>query len=365
MTNREKEILQLIKDKPMISQKELAEKLNITRSSVAVHITNLLKKGYILGKGYIVESGGEYVCVVGGANIDLQGFPNNKLIPHDSNPGKVKMSLGGVGRNIAENLVRLGLKTRLISAVGNDMYGTKILDEARSIGLDMEESLIMEGQNTSTYLSILNETGDMEVAISHMDIYDKITQDYIAAKKHVIEGSSVCVVDTNIPQEVIEYMLTNFKGVDFFLDTVSTTKCRKVKDLISYFHTVKPNKIEAEMLTGVKINNDEDLKKAAEYLIEKGVKNVFITLGEEGIFYHNGSEYGKIKSPKIKVVNATGAGDAFVAALVYSHLNDFSIEFMGKFAMTASILALSHENTINPNMSVENVNNKMKELKLC
>lgn len=365
MTNREKEILQLIRERPMISQKELAGELNITRSSVAVHITNLLKKGCLLGKGYIVANEDDYVSVVGGTNIDIQGFPNNRLISHDSNPGKVKMSLGGVGRNIAENLVRLGVETKLISAVGNDIYGSKILDEARNIGLNMEESLIMEGQSTSTYLSILNETGDMEVAISHMDIFDKITEEFIASKKHVIENSAVCVVDTNIPREVIEYMLTNFKDVDFFLDTVSTTKCQKVKDLIGYFHTVKPNKIEAEILTGIKIEKDEDLNRAADYLINKGVKNVFISLGEEGIFYCNENECGRIKSPKIKVINATGAGDSFVAALVYGRLKEFPAEYAGKFAMTASILALSHENTINPNMSVENVNNKMKELELC
>ncbi len=365
MTKREKEILQLIKEKPMISQKELAAELNITRSSVAVHITNLLKKGCILGKGYIVASEDEYVSIVGGTNIDIQGFPNNKLILHDSNPGKVKMSLGGVGRNVGENLVRLGINTRLISAVGNDIYGNKILDEARDMGLNMEESLIMDGQSTSTYLSILNETGDMEAAIAHMDIFDKITPRFIASKKQVIENSAVCVIDTNIPRDVIEYILTNFKDVDFFLDTVSTTKCQKVKDFIGYFHTIKPNKLEVEILTGIKINKDEDLKKAAEYLLNKGVKNVFITLGEDGIFYDNGSEYGKIKSPKIKVVNATGAGDAFVAALVYSYLKKFSTEYAGRFAIAASILALSHENTINPNMSIENVNNKMKELKLC
>jgi sugar/nucleoside kinase (ribokinase family) len=196
----------------------------------------------------------EYVCIVGGANIDIQGFPSSKLILHDSNPGKVKISLGGVGRNIAENLVRLGVGTRLISAVGNDIYGNRILDEARNLGLYMEETLIIEGQSTSTYLSILNEAGDMEVAI---------------------------------------------------------------------------------------------------------------TLGQQGIFYHDGIDCGRITSPKIKVVNATGAGDAFVAALVYSHIKEFSIEYAGKFAMAASILTLSHENTINPNMSIGNVNNKMKELELC
>lgn len=364
MTNREKEILRLIRDNPMISQKEMAEQLNITRSSVAVHITNLIRKGNILGKGYITAAEGEYVCVVGGTNMDIQGFPFKGLILHDSNPGKVRMSPGGVGRNIAENLVRLGVETRLISAVGNDIQGGRIMDEARRIGLNVEDSFVMEGQRTSTYLSVLDESGDMEAAIADMDIFDKITPELIASKKHIIESSSVCVVDTNIPRESIEYLLTNIRDTVFFLDTVSTVKCRKVADLIGRFDTVKPNVLEAEVLTGMKIEDDDDLLRSAEFLLKKGVKNVFITLGGEGVFYHDGNRHGRIRPPKIKVVNATGAGDAFVAALVYGRMNGFGTEHTGRFATAASALALSHENTINPNISVENINNKMEDMKL-
>lgn len=186
----------------------------------------------------------------------------------------------------------------------------------------MSDFLIMDGQSTSTYLSILNETGDMELTIAHMDIFDKITKEFIASKKYAIENSKICVIDTNIPTDVIEYMLTSYKGVDFFLDTVSTTKCKKVKDLICYFHTIKFNKLESEILTGIKIEIGDDLKRNAEYFINKGVQNVFIKLGEKGIFYDNGNVCGKIESPKVKVVNSTGAGDAFAAALVYSHLKN-------------------------------------------
>ena len=126
MTNREKELLELIKMNPTISQKELADTLKITRSSVGVHITNLIKKGYVIGKGYLLKEG-EYISIVGGANMDIIGFPSDKLIIKDSNPGQVKVVLGGVGRNIGENLVRLGVETKLISAVGSDVYGEKIL----------------------------------------------------------------------------------------------------------------------------------------------------------------------------------------------------------------------------------------------
>lgn len=364
MTNREKEILELIRKSPMISQQELADILGITRSSVAVHITNLLKKGYIAGKGYIVNEG-VYACIIGGANIDIQGFPSNSLVAHDSNPGEVKVSLGGVGRNIGENLVKLGVDTRLISVVGDDVYGNKIIEEARLLGLNMQDSLVLKGQSTSTYLSVLNEKGDMAVAISHMDIYDNLDIDFIKQKKHVIDNSRLCIIDANISEKVIEYIVTHSRDKDFFLDTVSTSKAMRVKDIIGYFHTIKPNKVEAEVLSGIVINNYEDLRRAAEFFINNGVKRVFITLGENGVFYYDGKRANNIKVPKIKVINATGAGDAFVAGLAFSHLNDFDIDHTARFAMASSILALSHEDTINPNMSLENVNKKIKEIVLC
>lgn len=364
MTNREKEILELIRKNPMISQQELADILGITRSSVAVHITNLLKKGYIAGKGYIINDE-TYACILGGANIDTQGFPNDKFIFSDSNPGKVKVSLGGVGRNIGENLVKLGVDTRLISAVGDDFYGNKILEDARLVGLNMVDSFIFKGQSSSTYLCILNEKGDMVAAISHMDIYDNITIDLIEQKKYIIDNSKLCVIDTNIPEKVIEYVVTHNKNTAFFLDTVSTTKAKRVKDIIGYFHTIKPNKLEAEILSGMEINDNDDIKKAGEFFINKGVKNVFITLGKDGVFYCDSKNTKLLKTPQVKVVNATGAGDAFVAGLAYSYLNNYDLDYTACFSSAASILALSHENTINPSMSLEKINNKMKEIGLC
>ncbi|NLC03982.1 MAG: winged helix-turn-helix transcriptional regulator [Tissierellia bacterium] len=363
MTNREKEILELINKNPMASQSELADILGISRSSVAVHITNLLKKGNILGKGYIL-SDSEFVTVVGGANMDIQGFTFEKIIYNDSNIGSVKLSLGGVGRNIGENLIKLGVNTKLISVIGDDIYGSKILEEANLIGLDMEHSLKLEGQPTSTYLAVLDENHEMAVAVSSMEIYDRMTIDFIKEKRHIIEGAKACVLDTNIPIEVMEHMLTTHKNTDFFLDTVSTAKAKKVKSLIGYFHTIKPNKIETETLTGIKIKNEDDLKKAAEYFLNLGVKNIFITLGEDGVFYSDGTNMKHLKTKPIKPVNVTGAGDAFSAALVYGYINELGIHETAKIAVAASIIGLSHENTINPNMSIENIYSKIKEIKL-
>ena len=363
MTNREAELLALLRKNPAISQNDLASALGITRSSVAVHITNLMKKGLIVGKGYILKQD-DYVCVLGGTNIDISGFPNKTLILQDSNPGQVKISLGGVGRNIAENLVHLGIPTKLISAVGDDVYGRKIMDHANAIGLDVRHTLMLGNRSTSTYLAILDETGDMKVAISSMDIFEDLSIDYIQTKRQVIEDSKICVIDTNVPVETIGYVLDNFKNTAFFLDTVSTTKALKIKDKIGSFHTIKPNKFEAELLTGIKITSESDLLKASQFFLDKGVQRVFISLAEAGVFYDNGSEHQLIPSPRVDVVNATGAGDAFVSALVYCHFNNLGMADTTRFAMTTSILALRHEETINPNISRDNVLLTMRKLGL-
>ncbi|MGL5315413.1 MAG: PfkB family carbohydrate kinase [Peptostreptococcaceae bacterium] len=364
MTDREKEILDIIKDNPLISQQDLADQLYITRSSVAVHITNLMKKGYIKGKGYILNTN-DHITVIGGSNIDIQGVPNNALVMFDSNPGKVDISLGGVGRNIADNICRLGIDTKLISAVGNDLYGNQILSECKSFGIDVTDCYISNEIPTSMYISILNDVNDMQVAISHMDILEKIDVDYINSKHQYINDSLAIVIDTNLSKEVIDYITSTYSHIPIFVDTVSTTKCMKIKDIISKFNTIKLNKYEAEALCDIKINTIDDLEFCSKHLISQGVEKVFITLGKDGVFCATNDTNIKIDSVKVDIVSATGAGDAFTAGLVYSHLNGFDIEYAAKFSMAASIIALSHENTINPNMSVDNIKKILKEMILC
>ena len=130
MTQRERQLLNWIEENPLISQQELADKAGITRSSVAVHISNLMKKGYITGKGYIVHTA-PYVTVVGGVNMDIGGWPGEVPVMQDSNPGVVRMSLGGVGRNIAHNMALLGMDVRLLTVFGDDINAQKIAANSR------------------------------------------------------------------------------------------------------------------------------------------------------------------------------------------------------------------------------------------
>lgn len=302
------------------------------------------------------------VTVVGGVNIDILGFPKDKLILEDSNIGTVKISLGGVGRNISENLLRLGIKSKLISVLGDDAYSKKILKDSQDMGLDISDSLLVKGENSSIYLAILNENKDMHIAINSMDILDKLSVEFIMSKKAVLDKTALLVLDTNIPQDVIEYLLLNYKDKNIFLDTVSVTKAKKIAGSLEYIHTLKTNRLEAEAITGIEADTEEGLRKNGEYLLRKGIKQVFITLGKRGVFYCNNETMKILKAANIKPVNTTGAGDAFMAALIYCHLNKKDIDESAMLATAASIIALSHADTINPLMSREKIEEKMKEL---
>ena len=352
MTQREAQILQWIRENPMISQQELADKAGITRSSVAVHISNLMKKGYIGGKGYIVRDQ-PYAVVVGGVNLDIGGTPFAPLVGQDSNPGKVTMSLGGVGRNIAHNMALLGLDVRLLTALGDDMNAQKITTSCIELGIDLSPSLQVPGGSTSTYLFLTDEKGDMALAVSDMAIYDHLTPRYLATKEALLNNARLVVADTNIPAESLRWLAENCKA-PVFVDPVSTAKAVKVKPVLGRLHTLKPNRIEAELLSGVAITDDESLARCADALLETGLHRVFISLGAEGVYAadHLG---GRVKVPCLpaEMVNTTGCGDAFMAALAWGWLEGLGLREAALAGEAASAISMEGKETINPDLSVD------------
>lgn len=356
MTGREKEILELIKADPMISQKDIAEQIGIKRSSVAVHITNLMKKGLVMGKGYVVSES-DYVVVIGGSGIDISGFPQKTLVPKTSNPGSVKLSLGGVGRNIAENIGRLGIDVKLLSAVGNDIYGDKILSDGQVSNVDMSRIIKSTKYGSSIYLAIQDENGDMACAISQMDATEEIDISYIQKMDKLIGNARIIVIDTNLNKDVIEYIAENYKKSSIYLDTVSVAKAKKAKECIGSFKGIKPNRLELTELTGIDASTEKGLVDNYKYLIEKGVKEIYVSLGDQGLFYGDSEGYRYVNPIKTEVINANGAGDSFIAGLVYSEFMNFELDYKIMFAMASSVAALKSLDTINVNMSETYIKN--------
>lgn len=353
MTNREAQIFQWIVENPMISQEELAAKAGIARSSAAVHISNLMKKGYILGKGY-VTSGPSYCTVVGGANIDIGGVPDTGLTDRDSNPGRTIFSLGGVGRNIAHNMRLLGLGVKLVTALGGDAYAEQIAESCEELGIEIQDSIRISKENTSTYLYIADENGDMRLALSDMRIYEHLTPEYMQNKLELINRGRMVVIDTNIPAQTIEYICEKSRA-PVFADPVSTKKAKKLLNVLDRLYAVTPNKYEAEILSGVTITCDADLEKAAGAILQKGVKNVFITLGEQGVYCADENEAFLLEGTASKVVSTTGAGDSFMAGLALGFTKRLSLREMAQLGLAAASITLESEQTINPMLGVSEV----------
>lgn len=359
MTQRERQILQWIEADPMISQERLAQLAGITRSSVAVHISNLMKKGYIAGKGYVLRTG-SYAVVVGGVNIDIGGRSFAPLVPKDSNPGKVRLSLGGVGRNIAHNLSLLDTDVRFLTAFGDDVYAQRIAASCGELGIDISHALQVPGGATPTYLFLNGCDGDMALAMSDMEICARITPAYLAANLPMLNNAQVVVTDTNIPAESLRY-LADHCTAPIFADPVSTAKAEKLRPILGKLHTLKPNRIEAELLSGVEITDDKSLEKAAQTLLDTGLHRVFISLGTEGVLAADRHQMLRQPCFPAEMKNATGAGDAFMAALAWAYLEGTDLQETAKAAAAAAAIAVESSETINPTLSPDTVRRKINE----
>ncbi len=362
MASREQQVLSLIREDPMLPQQAIAAELGISRSAVAGHIMNLSNKGLIKGRGYVL-SDAPFVAVIGGANIDIHGKSSKALRQKDSNPGAVHTSAGGVARNIAENLARLGVDCRLVSAIGNDHHGQMLMRLSRDAGIDMQYVHEIASAPTSTYLSVLDDTGDMQVAIADMRIIDQLSAERLRPQQAMLQQSSLLILDTNLPDDALAWLTGTFAANTIFADTVSTSKALRIKAYLSSIHTLKTGTLEAEALTGLEARTKPQLRKLARRLHDAGVERVFITRGDKGVFYSTGNAQGvqKMTHAKGEVLNAGGAGDAFLAGLAYAWLENWPLSKTVQFALAAADITLSHPATSSPALSLAAVNRAMEK----
>ena len=297
-----------------------------------------------------------YIVGVGAANLDLNGASCAPIHLRDSNPGHISLSAGGVTRNVCENLARLGADVKLLSCVGDDVFGSYICRSCVEAGIDISHLHEARGAHSSIYLSILDADGDMLVGMSDMRIVQQdLPADYLPSQKQLIQGAKVVTCDPCMGETALLQLLDLCQPSQVVcVDPVSCAYARVVAPLIGRFHTAKPNRMELEILAGMEIRSHADLQRAGEVVLNKGLKRLFVSLGAEGCFYmdHTGLVLRRKLRPVKQMVNASGAGDSFAAAMLYATLNEWSVEKTLDFAMAAGIAALSHERTINPNMSV-------------
>ena len=268
--------------------------------------------------------------------MDIWGRPEKALVPKDSNPGAVTLRPGGVGRNIAHDLRLLGLEVSLVAAMGGDLYATAISESCRALGIDLSYAPVFPQLRSSTYLYISDERGEMQLAVSDMDICSALTAEYAASVLPKLQADAI-VLDTNIPEETIHYICNN-SSIPVYSDPVSTAKAVKLLPVLCRLSAIKPNALEAEALTG-----ESDPVRAAGALAAKGVKRVFISLGSLGMIAADGQELLHLPIPPTRMVNVTGAGDAAMAAIVLSGIKGLGLRETAELALRAGSITCGSE----------------------
>lgn len=297
------------------------------------------------------------IAVVGAANVDLCATPTGQYVPRDSCPGTLAVSYGGVGRNIAHNLVLMGCDVSLVTVFGDDDFALGLRRDCVRIGIDIMHSETIKGASSSIYVCINDERGEMMSAVSSMDICSSLTPEFVASRMDMLNACDAVVVEANMPAETIAYILDNCK-VPVFADTVSTAKSHRVLDAFDgsrRFHTLKMNRLEAQELTGADSIGLADLEPAVAALHQMGADRVIITLGSHGLYYHDQDGGFHYPCEPVRVVSSNGAGDAFLAGIVLAYCNGLDAKATIRCALKASALAVQSPEAVNPSISAEYV----------
>jgi len=302
------------------------------------------------------------VVVVGGANTDVAGRSLAPLVARDSNPGVARVSSGGVGRNIAENLARLGVGVELLTAFGGDHNAAALAEECRRLGIGVDHAVDAADLPGSLYLAILDDAGDMSVAVNDMRALERLTVSELEARAEVFSAASVVVVDANLSAEAIEW-LSGHVATPILLDPVSAAKAPRVAGVVSSLAVLKCNVMEAAVLAGVPEPTDAGgIERVAAALRALGVESVYITAGRRGVHFASSDESGWLRAPEVEVANATGAGDAFSAGVAWGMLQGWGHRRCAAAGSALSALALVSERTVSDRVSAQSVLAVMEEM---
>ncbi len=290
------------------------------------------------------------ISVIGGANVDLSATLNDAFIASDSNPGHIEIGYGGVARNIAHNLALLGARTQLVTVFGGDLFGGLLHDHCKQQGIDVHLSERDSNLRSGIYLCINNHGGEMIAAVADTEAIRAITPEWLDKRSGEINVSDFIVADTNIGEDAIRWLMDNVT-VPLFIDGVSTTKAHRVtnalhKAKLPYLHSLKLNLKEALAVT-----NCSSYADAAQQLLNIGVAHVYITLGSDGVYCRNAAEEWLFPALPGEIVNTTGAGDAFLAGVVYAHAKGIDFPQTAQYGLMAARATLMSPKAVNPEIA--------------
>ena len=363
LSKTEKSILELISNNPFIGQSDIAQELDLARSTIAVQITQLVSKGLLLGRGYILPTSQKVTCI-GGIAFNRKYALDVAPVLGTSNPGVSSQSHGGVIRNIAENMARLDVDVSLISIVGDDESGRELLTLMRSLGVDTSQVAISDDKPTAEYVAIFDATNELVFGIASMEILDQITVAQIERSWSHISSSDWVVLDCNLPAETIAKILLLKQKSDFKIavDTVSVSKAKRLPRDLSMIDLLFTNMDEAKSILDFKSGISEpDMNAVASSLRKLGCKGVVLTDGANGHIVDIEEEVFTTPTLSSDVVNVSGAGDALVAGFISKIRSGASAREASHIGAALAALTVESAMDVRQDLSVDILNDYIKE----
>ena len=288
-----------------------------------------------------------YVTVIGGVNMDISAALTAPFVPADSVPGRVTLGCGGVARNIAHNLRLMGHDVKFVSVFGGETFGEMCWRECQAIDLDLTLSERCEGMRNGLYLCVNDQTGDMIAAVADTDIISHITPEFLEARIPAINESALVIADTNISTEALQYLIDHCTA-PLMVDTVSTAKAPRIIKALQQSEKKSLNSLKLNLQEAHAVTHCATAKEAADRLTEMGVEQVYITLGSDGVYCSDGTRHEHLKAIPSRVINTTGAGDAFIAGVAHARMQDTPFPDCAQTGLKAAHATLLSLQTVNP-----------------
>lgn len=300
---------------------------------------------------------GENVLVIGATLLDTKGKPEAGLEPNTSNPAVVQVTRGGTARNVAENLGRLGAEVVLISAIGDDLIGRRLVEQTAVAGVHTGHVQTIPGEHTGAYIAVLEEDGSLAVALDDVRVMQHISATYLYQQRRLFKEADMVVIDGSLTPEAMKMAagLCEKYSTPLCADPSSGRLAYKLRPYLSQLRLVVPNEMEAAELCQVDFAGyDPDASLAlARQMVRRGAKNVVVTLSDFGLAYATPDETGYLPPSYIEMVDSTGAGDATTAAIIFGLLHDLPpIEAIRLGAAAASLTQQTNE-TVVPDLSLD------------
>ncbi|MBP3950190.1 PfkB family carbohydrate kinase [Bacillus suaedae] len=364
MNINEKEIIRMIRENPYISQNEMAEALQLSRSAVAVYISNMMKKGIILGKAYIIKDNYRIVCV-GGATVDRKAIPKDKIVFGTSNPVFYHRFPGGVARNVAENLGRLGCNTTLITCVGDDEQGNWLLNYTREANVDVSQSLRLNNYNTGSYTIISDSDGKLLLGLDDLHLYESLSLDMFEKRWNHMSSADLLFLDFNYPVHITAEVIqrAQSEGIRVCTTIASSTRTDLVPSRLDGIYLLCTNNFEAAELLGYPVETEQDIRTACHDLQQqKGVLNILMNMREKGIYlYTEDQQFHWIKQPTEEVLDWTGNRDAFMAGVILGLKEQYDLVTACEYGAVMSMITISDYSTVNTNITLSQLEEGYKK----